>query len=49
VSSEEPAALGHEADETWQLGVESTREIQRLSAFGELGRAAAEQTDPVSS
>lgn len=35
-------------DETWQVGVESTREIQRLSVFGEAGRAAAEETDAAS-
>ncbi len=32
------------ANTTWQLGVEATREIQRLSIFGPAGRTAAEQT-----
>lgn len=32
------------ADETWQLGIASTREVQRLSAFGPAGLAASEQT-----
>lgn len=34
------------ADETWQIGVNSMRETQRLSAFGETGQAAAARTDP---
>ncbi|MFD7705394.1 hypothetical protein [Streptomyces caelestis] len=33
-------------NEAWQLGVTSTREIQRLSVFGPTGQAAAEQTTP---
>lgn len=32
-------------DKTWQLGIESMREIQRLSVFGPAGLAASEQTD----
>lgn len=31
------------ADETWQLGIEARREIQRLSIYGQAGRAAGEQ------
>ncbi|MGW7094700.1 hypothetical protein [Streptomyces sp. NPDC054874] len=32
------------AEETWQVGVNSMREVLRLSVFGETGQAAAEQT-----
>lgn len=34
------------SDEIWQLGVNAMREIQRLSALGPAGQAAAEQTTP---
>lgn len=34
------------ADETWQLGANSMREIQQLNVFGASGKLAAEQTTP---
>lgn len=34
------------ADETWQLGASSMREIQQLHVFSEAGQAAARQTSP---
>jgi len=34
------------ANETWKLGVDSMREIQKLHVFGTAGQAAAEQTTP---
>ncbi|NQX10420.1 ketopantoate reductase [Microbacteriaceae bacterium VKM Ac-2855] len=33
-------------DSTWELGVDSMREVQSLSVFGAAGRAAAKQTEP---
>lgn len=36
------------SNEVWQLGANTTREIQQLSIFGTAGQAAAEQTTPES-
>jgi hypothetical protein len=39
-----PVATIDAQDETWQLGTDAMREIQRLSVFGPVGAKASEQT-----